>query len=432
MTRILLASLVCVFLSTGNAFAQSQFQSTDRWSQTATDGLGLRQGDPTTITWGFVADGTTIEAAFPGIGETTGPSNLIDFLDTNFNSGGGTGADLTNRSWFSIFENSFNRWSEISGLTYAYEANDDGNNINGVVSASTRGSLGVRADVRISGHTINGAGGTLGYNYFPDAGDMVLDTTDLAFFGSTNNSFRNFRNVIMHEHGHGLGLEHVQSSDATFLMEGSIASNAPFEGPQFDDILGAHRLYGDALEKNGGNESSISATDLGILTGSGLIIGADGNQGSTPQFVTAEQTDFVSIDDNADIDVFEFDVTSTTDITLVLTPVGPTYLQGPEGGSESQLDTTRLADINLELLDSDGTTVLNFSASSQLGAIETINANVDAGTYYARVSSLTNDVQMYQLSITMIPEPTAAVMSCLIVVMIGTGIRHRKKHASNS
>ena len=62
-----------------------------RWSGTATDGFGLTQGDPTTITWSFIPDGTFISG---GVGEpasnsdttqkgtTQAPSFLIGFPST--------------------------------------------------------------------------------------------------------------------------------------------------------------------------------------------------------------------------------------------------------------------------------------------------------------------------------------------------------------
>ena len=35
---------------------------------------------------------------------------------------------------------------------------------------------------------------------------MVIDTGDLGNFTNSGGNYRFFRNVIMHEHGHGLGL----------------------------------------------------------------------------------------------------------------------------------------------------------------------------------------------------------------------------------
>ena len=55
-----------------------KFEITNRWTATATDGGGLSLGDPTTLTWSVVPDGTSISG---GIGEPAAPSNLRSFLD---------------------------------------------------------------------------------------------------------------------------------------------------------------------------------------------------------------------------------------------------------------------------------------------------------------------------------------------------------------
>ncbi len=70
--------------ASGNAFRASV-----RWSATATDGFGLQQGDPTTLTWSIVQDGLSI----PGTSEPTANSNLVAFLDGIYP--GGSGPDLT-------------------------------------------------------------------------------------------------------------------------------------------------------------------------------------------------------------------------------------------------------------------------------------------------------------------------------------------------
>src|SRR5262249_32651945 len=57
-----------------------------RWDATATDGPGLNQGDATTLTWGLVADGTSVGFL--------GPSGLIARLDAHYGAGPG-GPDLT-------------------------------------------------------------------------------------------------------------------------------------------------------------------------------------------------------------------------------------------------------------------------------------------------------------------------------------------------
>ena len=84
---------------------------------------------------------------------------------------------------------------------YVYEPADDGLAINGSTSVFFDGILNSRGDLRIGGTSIDGTSGTLAYNYFPDSGDMVLDTDDMSFYSNPFNNFRAMRNVIMHEHG---------------------------------------------------------------------------------------------------------------------------------------------------------------------------------------------------------------------------------------
>ena len=107
---------------------------------------------------------------------------------------------------------------EISGLTMVRENNDDG------VTMGTGGSYGVngvRADMRIGGRFLDGQSGpnVLAYNYFPDNGDHVVDTGNTSFYSNSTNSHRGFRNVFMHEAGHGLGFSHFESNNSNGLME---------------------------------------------------------------------------------------------------------------------------------------------------------------------------------------------------------------------
>src|SRR5690606_4684784 len=91
------------------------YQPIDRWTSTFTNGGGIVQGTPITLTWSIVPDGTDIS------GESSN-SNLIGALDSAFGSGGGS--DLTTRPWFSLFSQSFDRWSELAGLDYIYVTDD--------------------------------------------------------------------------------------------------------------------------------------------------------------------------------------------------------------------------------------------------------------------------------------------------------------------
>ena len=199
----------------------------------------------------------------------------------------------------------------MSGIDFNYESNDDG-----VRLGTASGLLGTRGDHRIGGHSIDGQTSPtfLAYNFFPNNSDMVIDTDEINRWSNATNNYRLFRNMLMHEIGHGIGLNHVESFDVnphqakfqfgTFLME-PILSNA-FDGPQFDDILGVHRLYGDANETGAGNETYLSATHLGSLQSSQTIsLGTD----ATDTFVGSGELDFVSIDDDSDVDYFRFSIT---------------------------------------------------------------------------------------------------------------------------
>jgi hypothetical protein len=388
---------VCIALFVlGLAQSASAFQLGNRWARTAVDGAGLTQGDPTTLTWGFVADGTTISNSV--INLPNGTSDLIASLDNWYGAGPG-GSDLTQRPWFTFFEESFGRFAEISGLSYQYEPNDDG-----VTQGTTgfAGFVGVRADVRIGGNFLDGVGtqtnNTLAFNNFPQNGDMTFDTGDAASFSNPSLNSRFFRNTIMHEHGHGTGNFHVESATGRFLMEPFIQLN--FDGPQFDDILGLHRGYGDVFEKsNGGagNEIAANATDLGTISaGSAIAIGTDANN----TVVAPSEIDFVSIDDNSDVDFFSFTVSGASLLDITLDSMGPSYFQGPQSGSQANFVTSEFSDLSLALFDTDGATLLATQNATGQGGTESIfDFNVAPGEYFVRITGAQNNVQMYQLDI---------------------------------
>ncbi len=364
------------------------FRLDSRWSVTATDkpNTGAR-GTPVTLTWGLVTDGNSLPT---GVGEPSSPSNLIAFLDSVRGSGPG-GTDLTQRPWFGLFQQSFNRWSELSGLTFIHEPADDGRTI----SSGNVGVLGTRADIRIGGHSIDGASNILAYNYYPNYGDMVIDTDESSLWSSTSNNSRAVRNILMHELGHGLGIRHMESSNANFLMEPFLSTS--FDGPQFDDILAVQRYYGDRLEAGGGNDTLATPTYAQAFTQSSSW--AVGIHASNTTVVTPTQWDFVSIDGLSDIDVYQFTVTAPTSFDAVLTPVGPTYNEGAQGGTQSPLNTAALNDLILEILAADGS-VLSYHNSYGLGYAESVlGLSLGPGDYFARVSGTNDNIQMYQLSL---------------------------------
>jgi serralysin len=355
----------------------ASFQDSWRWSATATDGPGLAQGDPTTLTWSIVPDGTTVNGLF---GEPVSPSALVAFLDGVYGSGPG-GSDLTQRPWFAILQGEVDRWETFTGVRYVYEPADDGASV-----PSLPGALGVRGDVRIGGHPIDGDYGLLAYNYYPDGGDMVLDTSDGALEKMANES-RRLRNTIAHELGHGLGLRHVCPRDQTKLMESIIAHL--FDGAQFDDVLTVNRGYGDPAEYPSGNDQVATATDLG--------------------FIAAGDTAAVDagIDDATDTDVFAFTIPDGMQVTISLAPQGDPYEVGPEAGDGScppgvLFDPRDRSDLAVELLDSAGTGAIARADNQPAGLPETISRQAlpdGAGTYFVRITGDSAQVQLYRLEV---------------------------------
>lgn len=391
--------------------APFQFSDSNRWNSTFTNGSGLTQGDPTTLRWGIVQDGTSVGTAYAG--ESSNTSSLIAFMDSLYGDGGisDTG-DLTQKPWFSIFNNSLNRLGEVSGLTYSYLGIN-----NQSVTSPTTSTNATLPEVLIGGHSIDGQSGSniLAYNYFPSFGDMVIDTDNTTFFGNSTTSSIGMRNVLMHEFGHGVGIDHVESSDGAFLMEPFVST--AFDGPQLDDILALQRGYGDPLEKSGGNNTAGTATNLGTISSGSTV--TKGTKGTTTT-VAATDTDFVSIDDESDVDFYKFTVTAASTVSVTLTPQGPTYNQGPQSGTQTSFNAAQQSDLTVQVLSTDGSTVLQTSNTGGLGVAESItNLSIGAaGTYYVKVTGATTDkIQLYRLATSV----TAVSTSPTTVALDGSG-----------
>lgn len=348
-----------------------------RWTN-PTGGLSANQGDPSTVSWSIVPDGTVDSA-------NNSTTNLVAFMDNIY--GGGAGA-IEDRPWFGIFERAYDRWSELSGLTFVYEANDDGVPMGG----TNRGVSGVRGDVRIGGRPIDGNFGVLAFNYFPNNGgnggfdgDMIIDTNDVFYFNSADGPTgenRGMSNVVMHEAGHGIGLGHVIPVDQTKLMEPTVST--AYLGPQHDDILASQQLYGDTNEND---DTKADATDIGELA-NGL-----------------RAFNNVSVNVASDDDWYQFSVPSAGRMTLMLEPIGEQYQVGPQNGATGPVDTLRNLDLSFELQANDGS-VLALVNGVGAGEVELLS-DFDltaGGSYFLRVigeGAATADPQLYNLSIRM-------------------------------
>jgi len=339
-----------------------------------------------------------------------------------------------------LFESSFERWDELSGINYQYEPNDDGDDQ--FAFRGINGQQGFRGDTRIGGHPLNSS--TLGYASFPSFGDIVIATNQVGRWSDDTGNFQQFRNVLMHEIGHALGLGHVSTGAASFLLNGGPLPLTTFDGPQLDDILGLQRLYGDVNEQNGGNETSATATLLGSLApGSPIAIGTNGDSTVVAPTDVAD-VDFISIDTSevfspgtpvespVDIDVFSFTITSPSFVDISLTPKGLSYLVGPEDGPTAFYDSSSQVDLNLELLGTDGTTLLDSSSVNGLGKSEEILGSLLApGEYFVRVQGEqkgTDGIQLFQLDLaaTAVPEPTSFALLAVVTLWLPCRRRSRR------
>jgi hypothetical protein len=350
----------------------ARYQQTNRWNSTALSGGGLGQGDPTTITYSFPPDGTNIPNL--GIGVGSGANALHAWLNGRYGS---------QSAWQPLFDAVFDRWSDLTGLSYVYEPNDDGAQLNGAA-----GVAGVRGDVRIGAFNFqnDGNGGVLAYNNFPQDGDMVLDAFDTFFNQTGGNSIR-LRNVVAHEHGHGIGMLHVCPANGTKLMEPFISTG--YDGPQVDDILNGNRHYGDANENN---DTVATATQLG-----------------DPGFGTVITN--VSIDDNSDVDYYGLGIAEPRQILIQVTPRGGEYQQGTQTGQCNSGGLTNydiIHDLSVQIIDTDGTSVLVDVNDNPPGDSEFAGTvAIDPGTYFVRVAGdSTNSAQLYDIGFSLLsPDP---------------------------
>jgi hypothetical protein len=353
-----------------------------RWASTASGVVGPI-GTPATLTWSIVPDGTAV----PGYAA----SNLVAFLDGVFGAGTVSG-NFEQRPWFSLLQGSFDRWTALGGVTFAYEPSDDG-----MSTQVSPGILNLRGDVRLGGTWIDGPGGTNAQAGFIPNADITIDTSDGVYFGDPSLAFRSVRNTLMHEIGHSFGLAHTNSNNAQFLLE-PFSTNA-YDGPQFDDIRGLHALYGDVNEKAGGNDAPETATNLGILAAGSVT--TRGANAATGTFVDASESDFVSVV-GGDVDYFSFVVDEPLLLDVQLAPHGPTYNERMgTAGPYTAVSTNLANDLHLTVyaLGAETTPLVTLNDSPIGGSEMLTGLPLAAGAYAVAVSGLGDAVQLYQLAL---------------------------------
>jgi hypothetical protein len=343
-----------------------RYLAASRWTATATDGAGLAEGDATVLTFGIVPDGTVIDFDCK-LNDDKTSDVIAEFFTPRF------GSDPAD--WIAFLANSLNRWSAISGLSFVHEPADDG-----AVTPSTGGVLGVRPDIRVGGYAIDGSDGVLACNYYPNSGDMFIDTDDGYYDteivgGSISTGVDN---VIAHEIGHGLGLNHVCPNNGMFLMSPTVT--AAFLGPQHDELAFAQRYYGDSLEPN--NEAATASP----------IAAASGN-------VT------LSVSVVADEDWFSLGALgANVHVRAALEPFGFAYAQTDCDGASNPVATNVIRNlaIRLEKGSAGSTSTVATADEGGIGAGELLSHLVAPGeedTYFLVVfaADTTADSQLYTL-----------------------------------
>jgi len=360
-----------------------RYQLTSRWSGA--------QGTPRALTWSFVPDGLSIPG---GAGEPTAPSILFSTMDTQFTTQGGRA------TWISRFQSCFDRWSALTGLSYTRVTFGGNDWDDGATFNTSPGVAGLRGDCRIGSHNIDGGSNILAYNQFPPNGDMVLDSSE-AWNQNPLRANYFLRNVVSHEHGHGIGLLHVCPSNQTKLMEPFIS--ARYDTQQHDDIRAGQRQYGDP---SGNNNTPGAARALGLCE-----IGSPINAGVVPDtpsgLAPPANSSTLSIDGTGEQDYYTFSVAGPRAVTITVTPRGTGYASYTQDSacSNAVINEHSLitADLAVDLIDTNGTTVLTTAASQPTGNAETITGInlAAAGTYYIRVYATDSptESQLYLLDV---------------------------------
>lgn len=387
----LLALACCsTTLLSGNAWA---YDIVNRWSSTQVDGGGLQRGDPVTLRWSVVPDGQSYSRS--------SNSQLIQYLDDGWNIPAAQRVpDFTGRSWWKVMNTAYQQFARVSGINMVYVAERN----------ASGASTGMTGDIRIGGENIDGTpGGALADNTFPNDGDMRIDTTRESngrpTFWHTNEAA--LRNLMIHETGHGVGLGHAQNTGVTAIMEGGLRTD--IWGLQFDDVYALNRQYGDPLERNGGNNTVGTATQLGNLTlGGSISIGRDAGDSVVTEF----DDDWTGIDGTTDADWFKVTTTSPGFARIKLTPIGPSYVSVQQGNFNAAAQN----DLILQFFNVDpALTLLESANKTAIGGSETIGARYlsTPATYAIRVRGTQDLNQFYQLDVALDVAPAAGMSADL-------------------
>jgi len=351
---------------------------------------------PTTVRWSIVPDGVVIPDEL-STGWSAAPSNFFATMNAKFLFSGGSNTAVQQ------IRECFDRWEEISGIDFVFVS------VNGVTddgAAWGSGGSATRGDIRIGMKALDGVNNVVGYNRFPqDGGDQVLDSAEA--WGQSANSFLFLRQTVMHELGHAMGILHSCDQGASdFLMEPQL--DLSFDGPRADDMLSVHSLYGDILEPN--DAPGPSNWTIPLSNNNSATLGA------IPPPVTGTAPNDArtySISKVNDVDYFKIILVTPARVRVDARPIGSTYATSPQNPNTGSCATTpqtlnllTAANLRIELLAADGTTVLQLANSQPAGDIERVDLELPPADYYFRVSAETagfNYAQFYEIRVDTTP-----------------------------
>ncbi len=360
-------------------------------------------GNPWSLTGSGGANRIRLTYSFPADGVTwgtnsdrwsTGPNNLNAYLTGIF----GTSNLDRGREWIRL---ALAAWRRSAAIDY-----DEVSDVNTAQNAVTSPQYGP-GDVRIGGYPY-GLIGVLAYNQFPASGsDMAINTS--YSFNSSFNNYRYLRNTVSHEHGHGLGAIHPVPCNNTKIMEPVISTS--FDALQIDDLRFAQRNYGDRFA---GNRNATNARNFGDLTLPALRSVIE------PDLSTNGRTTFTggTASNATGVDWFRFTLSSSQTVTISVDPKGGTYSNDQQDGAAADIcaglnaptvptvNADNAGDLQFNVYQSNGTTLVGASTGGGPGVTETYTATLPAGTYTVRVwdgaaSNAAADqiVQLYDLTI---------------------------------
>jgi len=351
---------------------------------------------PTTVRWSIVPDGVVIPDEL-STGWSAAPSNFFATLNVKFLFSGGSLTAVQQ------IQECFDRWEEISGIDFVFVSvngvNDDG-------AAWGSGGSATRGDIRIGMKALDGVNNVVGYNRFPqDGGDQVLDSAEA--WGQSANSFLFLRQTVMHELGHAMGILHsCDQGAADFLMEPLL--DLSFDGPRADDMLSVHSLYGDILEPN--DAPGPSNWTIPLSNNISATLGA-----VPPPLTGTSPTDArtYSISKINDVDYFKIILVTPARVRVDARPVGSIYAASPQNPNNGSCATTpqtlnllTAANLRIEMLAADGTTVLQVANQQPAGNPERIDLELPPADYYFRVSAEVagfNYAQFYEIRVDTTP-----------------------------